>query len=137
MKKINCILLIDDNQDDNFFHETRIKKAGFCSHVQTVSNGREALSYLLQSEDPNQSGSYFKPEIIYLDLNMPVMNGFEFLEEYEKLSSKFKSKIVVVMLTTSLNAHDRERALSTKVVTEFQNKPLSIEALCETVKKYF
>ena len=66
-----------------------------------------------------------------------VMNGFEFLEEYKKLEEKLKSKVVIVMLTTSLNPDDRERALATKEVTEFQNKPLTIETLNEIIEKYF
>jgi CheY-like chemotaxis protein len=68
---------------------------------------------------------------------MPGMNGFEFLKEYKKLAPELKSKVVIIMLSTSLNPDDRERANANKDVTEFQNKPLTVELLHETIEKYF
>lgn len=68
---------------------------------------------------------------------MPGMNGFDFLEEYKKLDAKLKSKVVIVMLTNSLNPDDQKRALASKEVSEFQNKPLSIKTLQDIIMKYF
>lgn len=137
MKKVNCILLIDDDPDDNFFHTIIIEETGVCNQVQVATDGESALDYLIKSGEPNQSESFPKPDIIYLDINMPRMNGFEFLEEYEKLDEKLKSKIVVVMLTTSLNPNDRIKAEAYPVIKEFQNKPLTEETLQEMIEKYF
>lgn len=137
MKSINCILLIDDNPADNRFHEIRIRKADICKHIRITTSGPEALDYIRKSGDPNQSESFPKADLIFLDINMPGMNGFEFLEEYKKLDQKFKSKMVIVMLTNSLNPDDQKRALATKEVSEFQNKPLSVKTLQDTVEKYF
>ncbi len=137
MKKINCILLVDDNNADNVYHKIIITEADVCNYIRAVTNGREALDYIIKSGEPNQTESFPKPDIIYLDINMPGMNGFEFLEEYKKLDEKLKSKVLIIMLTTSLNPDDRERALTFKEVTEFQNKPITVEILHETIKKYF
>jgi CheY-like chemotaxis protein len=137
MKKVNCILLIDDNPADNLFHNIYIKKADVCNHVEVATNGRKALDYIIKSGNPNQSEEFPKPELIYLDINMPGMNGFEFLDEYHKLEENLKSKIVIVMLTTSLNPDDKKRALSSREVSEFQNKPLTVEVIRETIDKYF
>jgi CheY-like chemotaxis protein len=136
MKKINCILLIDDNPADNDFHKIIIKEADICNQVKVASNGTEALEYIKKSGEIDGE-EYPKPNIIFLDINMPRMNGFEFLEEYKKLDDKLKSEVVVVMLTTSLNPDDALKAKNEKVIKEFQNKPLTVESLNDIVEKYF
>lgn len=137
MKKINCILLVDDNYADNVFHKIQISEADICNQIKVVTNGREALDYIIKSGEPNQSKEFPKPDIIFLDINMPGMNGFEFLEEYHKLDETLKAKIVIIMLSTSLNPNDKTKAIAFKEVTEFQNKPLTVEILHETIEKYF
>jgi len=137
MKTINCILLIDDNPADNEFHMIKIKKAQVCKHIKIAIDGPKALDYLIKSGQEGQSETYPKPDLIFLDINMPGMNGFEFLEEYHKLDDKLKSKVVIVMLSTSLNPDDQKKATENKDVMEFQNKPLDIKTLQETIDKYF
>ena len=78
-----------------------------------------------------------KPGIIFLDINMPGMNGWEFMDAYHQLSESQKAPIVVIMLTTSLNADDRERALQDKDIATFYHKPLRSEIVMELVNKYF
>ena len=137
MKKVNCILLVDDNPADNVFHNIYIMKADVCNHIEVATDGRKALDYIIKAGEPDQFEEFPKPELIYLDINMPGMNGFEFLEKYHKLEERLKSKIMIVMLSTSLNPDDKKRALDSKEVTEFQNKPLTVEMIRETVDKYF
>lgn len=137
MKKINCILLIDDNPADNEFHKINIRKAGVSDTVIVVNGGEKALTYLVKCAENGHSEETPIPNIIYLDINMPGMDGFEFLKEYEKLDENIKSQVVIIMLTTSLNPDDQKRAMNFAEVTEFQNKPLTVEIIQETVEKYF
>lgn len=135
MKKINCILLVDDNPADNEFHKIAIKRAGICNHVEVALNGVEALDYITRAAQSPESSP--KPELIFLDINMPKMDGFEFLEKYEKLDENIKSKLVVMMLTTSLNPDDRKKADKYDSMSEFLNKPLTAQTVVELVDKYF
>jgi CheY-like chemotaxis protein len=138
MKKLNCILLIDDNLDDNFFHSLIIKEAGAAEIIKTAVNGEKALEYLEKSKgDPIQ---YPFPDLIFLDINMPRINGFEFLEKArEKKYFENVKPVVVVMLTSSLNPTDEKRAKEdfSDEIVDFENKPLSAKMLDEIVDKFF
>jgi len=137
MKKINCILLIDDNIDDNEYHEIIIQQADVCNQVRFAKNGIEGLEYIRNAAKPGMGEQYPKANLIFLDINMPKMNGFEFLEAYHKLDEHLKAEIVICMLTTSLNPDDEKMARELNEVNEFQRKPLTVEILKEIVEKYF
>lgn len=130
-KKLNCILLIDDNPDDNFFHERVIRKSGLCDLVVSRKSAQEALEYLTSRE------GYVHPDIIFLDINMPRMNGWEFLEEYARLGDVRHKHVFIVMLTTSANPDDQSKATASPLIGEFRTKPLTKEMLEEIVMKYF
>jgi CheY-like chemotaxis protein len=131
MKKANCILLIDDNEADNLFHSRTITKAGVCNHLEVATGGVEALEYLAKCGTPEHP----RPDLIFLDINMPGMNGFEFLEEYAKLDPHLKSKVVVFMLTSSLMPEDNDRAMKSGEISEFLNKPLTTQMVQSIVDK--
>jgi len=137
MKKVNCILLVDDNSADNYFNEYIIMHGDICNHTKVAINGLEALAYLKKAGEPNQTESFPKPDIIFLDINMPRMNGFEFLDEYKKQDEALKSKALIIMLTTSVNPDDKIRAMAYNEVNEFHTKPLSIEVIQEIMDRHF
>lgn len=136
MKSINCVLLVDDDESDNFFHTLTIKEAGICDQIKVVVDGREALDYILKAVGTEPSEEFPKPDIIFLDINMPRMDGFNFLDEYIQLDEHLISDIVVIMLTTSLNPYDREKAMKYKVIRDYRNKPLTTEMLQEITDKH-
>ncbi len=130
--KINCIMLVDDNPDDNFFHERIIKKNNFAETVVSVESGFDALDYL-----KNKKVNTDHPDLIFLDINMPKMNGWEFLEEYKKLDKDLQSSMIVVMLTTSDNPDDMALAKTKEVLSDFKTKPLTKEMMEGIVAQYF
>lgn len=136
-KDLNCILLVDDDLATNFLHRKVVQITGIDVHVQTTTSGKDALDFLCQLSKYQDTAEIPRPGIIFLDINMPEMNGWEFLEEYDKLREEQKAQIVVVMLTTSLNPDDEERAHSNKNITTFLNKPLKPEVLKDLADKYF
>jgi CheY-like chemotaxis protein len=135
-KGLECILLIDDDTPTNFLHTMILKRAGIDALVQTHTSAIDALAYLT-STGPYEGKKMIQPGIIFLDINMPAMNGWEFLDEYGKLPEAQKAKITIIMLTTSLNPSDRERAETYEDVVTYLHKPLILNNLQELVAQYF
>ena len=137
-KKLNCVLLVDDNESDNFLHKRVIEKSGITDHIEIVLNGKEAIERLTAKVKLGKAaGTYRQPDLIFLDINMPVMDGWEFLEEYRKLEDAQKGKVILIMLTTSLNPADISKAKKTLGTGYFKYKPLTLELLNEIMKQHF
>lgn len=124
------VLLIDDNEIDNFINKKLIEKTGFAEKVDECRSGIAGLEYLRACE----KGERPAPSIVFLDIMMPVMDGFEFLEEYEKLSPALREKIRVIMLSSTESFKDLNRANSNKNIFKFLNKPLS-EPVLNAIQK--
>jgi CheY-like chemotaxis protein len=133
-RKLNCVLLIDDDEPTNFLNQIIIESAGCAEEIKTAQSGREALEYLTQSGSDQSSPC---PDLIFLDINMPAMNGWEFLERYRHLDSHHKGKVMIVMLTTSLFPEDKLRSKEIPEISAFENKPLTEEKLNNILKNFF
>jgi CheY-like chemotaxis protein len=132
-QKLNCVLVIDDDEPTNFLNQIIIENSGCAQFVKAVQSGQEALDYLTAKEKVQCP----RPDLIFLDINMPAMNGWEFLEKYRSLSKEEQGKIMVVMLTTSLFPEDRLKAEDLPEVSGFENKPLTTEKLDNIIRKFF
>ena len=132
-KKLDCIMLVDDSSDDNFFHERVINKSDLSEKIILKNSAAQALEYLRSTKN----GGNIRPDLILLDINMPGMTGWDFLEEYRNLDPEQKSDAIITMLSTSENLEDYRRALAHDAVSDFKTKPLTKEMLEYFVKKYF
>ena len=118
-KKYNFVLVVDDNEMENSMTLAILNQNGFCNDVKAHCKPHEALQFLQTCQPENL------PDIIFLDINMPDMDGFAFLEEFEKLPATVHKKSKIVMLSSSDSFKDLNRANKNKFVRRFLNKPLT------------
>jgi len=115
-------LLIDDNYIDNFVTRKILEGGNFAETITVVRSATEAINFLREGT--------VKPDVIFLDVRMPLMSGFEFLEEFDKINID-KSNIRIFMLSSSLDPVDMRKSTDNKYITQFIHKPLTIKALEE------
>ena len=120
--KFKRILLVDDDQITNFLNENLLRESNITEDIQIANDGQEALDYVKKYCLENNISDQLCCDLILLDLNMPVMDGFEFLEKFNEL--KLKENISIILLTTSSNERDLERAKNFNI-TGYINKPLT------------
>lgn len=118
------VLIIDDDPIHNMVSSKLIEKAGFSLKTDKVLSGKLALEYLKRNAEENSL-----PELIFLDINMPLMDGWEFLEHFNNMKSSFNIDIHILMLTSSISPEDMEKSKKHPLVFEFVTKPLSIDKL--------
>jgi len=119
------VLLIDDNDTDNFISKRIIEITGFASDIEVKSSGKSALNYL----DENKDDITKLPDLIFLDINMPIVDGFVFLYEFERFGPLVKEKCKVVILSSSDNRRDIDKIIDNNYVIQFVTKPLTEKAL--------
>ena len=120
-------MLVDDNDTDNFISKRIIEITNFSSEVIVKSSGKSALDYLAE----NNGDADKLPEIIFLDINMPIVDGFVFLYEFEKFNNTVKDKCRVIILSSSDNKRDIDKIVNNDYVIKFITKPLTETALEE------
>ncbi len=148
MKQLNCILLIDDDEPTNFLNRLTLEQSGCARHIRIAQSGSDALDYLhgirplpgnasVNSPAVDERNACLRPELIFLDINMPAMDGWEFLSLYRTLPPEKKADTVLIMLTTSLNPDDERKTRAIPEVSGFENKPLNQDQLKGILQKYF
>jgi len=129
--KLN-ILLVDDSYAVNFYNKNYLENSGICNEILESRHGQEAIE-LLNKMILEKSAF---PDIIFLDLNMPVMDGWRFLERYEEISDEIRNKTAIYILTTSVNPAEKERAEKNDVVDKYYTKPINKEILDFIIKEH-
>ena len=127
------VLVIDDSETDRYVAKHIIQKCQFASEIIVKESAPRALEYIRSLEGtPDEL-----PQLIFLDIRMPEMDGFGFLDEYSKLPDCVKSNSVIMMLSTSLDPDDHERATKNTYVNRFLNKPLNKEKILMLRQEFF
>ncbi|MFC2125659.1 two-component system response regulator [Bacteroidota bacterium] len=126
MKALNKAMIIDDDELNNYICSKIITYTGFAKDTVDFTNAKKALTHLIKTMNENPDDL---PEIIFLDLDMPGIDGWAFLKEYEKLDKIYKDKIYLSILTTSVYESDRYKAEGYSDVDTYLCKPLSADEL--------
>ena len=129
----DCIWLVDDDEPTNYLNAMVLEETGFEGRIVTIQRGEEALARLRA----NGAGEVPPPDLLFLDLNMPGMDGWEFLEAYRQTEAFARARPVIVILTTSLNPDEEARARRLDDVDDFLQKPLTPEVLEEVLDRHF
>ena len=111
------VIVIDDNEDDLLFAQISVQRCGHPADLKQFLRGQDALAFLASAE-------LTEPALVLLDINMPVMNGFDFLDAFEQLPVARRVNVMVVMLTSSIDQRDRQRAFSYASVKDYLRKPV-------------
>ena len=115
-------IIIEDNLIDQFITKKLLKKGLDVNPVCIANNGKEAMNWLLKNQNQNSL-------IILLDIQMPIMNGFEFLEEFDRLPEDVKKRIEIFVLSSTLDTDEIKKVKENKYVSDFWNKPFRLEIL--------
>jgi CheY-like chemotaxis protein len=118
----HIVFLIDDDNIYQFTARKILESTGLAKHIQSFYNGSEAIKYF--KESTNLEAENF-PDVIFLDINMPVMNGWEFLEEYHNLYGNFPKPVVVYVVSSSIDSYDIKKSKQYKAVTDYIVKPVT------------
>jgi CheY-like chemotaxis protein len=129
------VLLIDDDYMTNYLHKRVISNASLSSSIIVSTNGKEGIEELLKIEDAHFNNIKSKV-IVFLDINMPVMDGWTFLEVFKEIKNKLNFEIKIFVLSSSINPDDKARAEKNSFVTKYINKPLNQESI-SYLKSYF
>lgn len=125
MKSIKNVFFIDDDQLFVFLTKKTIEATNIAARIKEFRDGEEAINYLKRITNKKS----LLPDIILVDLNMPVMDGWEFLNEYILLSPQIKKKTTIYLVSSSISPHDIDRAKNIQIVTDYFVKPLAKESV--------
>jgi|SRR5690606_5921558 CheY-like chemotaxis protein len=129
-RKYRTVMLIDDNEIDNLINQKMIEAASIAENIYTHTGAKSAIEFLRNMEKLEVAEQVL-PDVIFLDIDMPLMDGFQFLDEFEKLSLVAKNKCRIVMLTSSINPQDFNRSKKYENVKLYLNKPLSHDSIAK------
>jgi CheY-like chemotaxis protein len=122
---VNKVLLVDDNDTDNFINRRIIELTKFAKEIEVRNSGKSALEYFEKMLNDMEN----LPNLVFLDINMPIVDGFVFLYEMESFPQELRNRVKIAVLTSSDNKRDMDQILSNEHVIKFITKPLTSEEL--------
>ncbi len=135
---LNSILLIDDDESSNFLNTIFINKLNVDIDVHSTLNGQEGLDFIMNKGDFEGDDKLSTPCMIMLDINMPLMDGWQFMEKYDELvPEEIKKNIFIVLVTISDSDEDKRKAKENPYINEFIQKPLSDIKFKKLINKHF
>ena len=138
MKPLNLILLVDDDDTTNYVNHRTLQRTQAAREVKIFTDGEQALHYLQAAAcDPGDPGTEICPDLIFLDIKMPVMDGFEFLEAYKQMGLDRMMPTKIMMLTSSASFYDLKRLETYAEVKRHFSKPLADHDIKEIFREYF
>lgn len=131
MAKVGMVFIVDDDKIYRFTTETYIRLLELAKRVKSYADGEQALDHIRN----NLRNTDELPDIILLDVNMPVMDGWDFIEEYVRLHPKIPKRINLYMVSSSIDERDKDRALRISEISDYVVKPITEEQLVRIIKK--
>jgi CheY-like chemotaxis protein len=136
--KLTCILLIDDDEPTNFLSRIILEEADCSNLIKVACSGKDGLDYLTHcGKSKVDDFDNPCPDLIFLDINMPCMNGWEFLEKYTSVKDNLRDKPIIVILSTSSDPSDIGKAKDIREISEYACKPFTRKMLDGVLHKYF
>lgn len=127
-KRYRAVMLIDDNEIDNLINQKMIEAANLAEHIYIHTTAKGALEFLKNTEKLPLDNQVL-PDIVFLDIDMPLMDGFQFLDLFNQLKEETKKKCKIVILTSSINPQDISKSKNYGFVKKYLNKPLTQQSL--------
>ena len=127
--RYTTVMLIDDNEIDNLINQKIIEASTIAKNILTHTSGKSAIEFLRNMEKLTAGNLGLLPELVFLDIDMPLMDGFQFLEEFDKLNQETKTYCRIIMLTSSINPQDIGKSKKYDYVRQYLNKPLTQDSL--------
>lgn len=132
MKNLYNICIIDDDRIYQYTTEKTIKAYNLANNVMVFSDGEEALDFFIRNLDSSEN----LPDIILLDINMPIMDGYQFMEEYVKIKPRVGKKILIYMVSSSVDSSDIDRAKSISEISDYIIKPIKPGELISIINSF-
>lgn len=126
-QNLDLVMLVDDNDTDNFISKRIIEITKFAKRIEIKNSGKSALEFL----EKNKNNPSELPDLIFLDINMPIVDGFVFLFEFERFPEIIKNKCKIIILSSSDNKRDIDKIVNNDYVVKFITKPLTENVLAE------
>lgn len=133
MKKVRNACIVDDDDIFRFILKKHLMSQGLAENILSFENGKEAMAYI----NGNRDKTDLLPDVIFLDINMPVMNGWDFITAYRQVMSTLSKQAPVIMVSSSVDDRDISKAEGSEIISEYITKPISKSTVVDLMEKTF